>query len=84
MVFHDGSDVVQMFLCAENEALTEIPSTTIHNGIAHLMATYYVLDVQYPKVCKSTLFFFHDVIMDKPDNLPRPVRYNTYIKTLGF
>lgn len=84
VVFHDGAEVVQMFLSAENEALMELPSTTILNGIAHLMAAYYVLDVQYPKVCKSTLFFFQDIIMDEPDNLPRPVRYNTYIKTLGY
>lgn len=84
VVFHDGADIVQMFLSAENEALMEIPGTTVINGIAHLMAAYYVLDVQYPKVCKSSFFFFQDIIMDKPDSLPRPVRYNAYIKTLGF
>ena len=36
VVFHDGAEVVQMFLSAENEALIELPSTTILNGIAHL------------------------------------------------
>ena len=72
MVFHDGADIVQMFLSAENDALMEIPGTTVINGIAHLMAAYYVLDVQYPKVCKSS-FFFQDIIMDKPDSLPRPL-----------
>ena len=84
VVFHDGTDIVQMFISAENEALMKIPSTTVLSGIAHLMAAYYVLDVQYPKVCKSSFFFFQDIIMDKPDDLPRPVRYNTYIKSLQF
>ena len=73
-----------MFLSRENEALMEIPATTVLSGITHLMAAYYVLDMQYPKVCKSSLYFFQDIIMDKPDDLPRPVRYNTYIKSLGF
>ena len=82
VVFHDGADIVQMFLSAENEALMEIRGTTVLNGIAHLMAAYYVLDIQYPKVCKSS--FFQDIIMDKPDSLPRSVRYNAYIKSLGF
>lgn len=81
MVFHGGADIVQMFLSVENKALMEIPGTTVLNGIAHLMAAYYVLDVQYPEVCKS---FFQDIIMDKADSLPRPVRYNVYIKSLGF
>ena len=81
VVFHDGADIVQMFVSAENEALMEIPGTTVLNGIVHLMAAYYVLDVEYPKVCKSS--FFQD-IMDKPESLPRPVRYNAYIKSLGF
>ena len=60
----------------------EIPSTTVLSGIAYLMAAYYMLDVQYPKVCKSSFFFFQD-IMDKPDDLPRPVRYNT-LRVSGF
>lgn len=29
-------------------------------------------------------FFFQDVLMDKHDNHPRPVRYNTYIKSLSW
>ena len=65
--------MVQTFLCAENVAIMELPSSTIQTGIAHLMAAYYVFDVQYPKMCKPTLFYFQDVIMDKTDNLSRPV-----------
>ena len=62
MIFHDGEEVVQMFLCAENVAIMELPSTTIQNGIAHLMTAYYVLDVQYPKMCKPTFFFFDTLL----------------------
>lgn len=84
LVFHDIDSIVQMFLCAENEAIMELPSSTLLNGVAYLMSSYYVLDVQYPRACRQTLLFFQDVIMDRPDKLSRPVRYNTYIKSLGL
>ena len=84
MVFHDSDKVVQMFICAENKAILDLPSFDILDGIAYMMAAYYVLDVQYPRVCKPSFLFFQDIIMDKTDNLPRPVRYSTFIKSLGF
>ena len=84
MVFHDNMEIVQMFISAESKAMMELPSTTIIEGVVYLMAAYYVLDVQYPKVCSPTFFFFQDIIMDKHDNLGRPVRYSTYLKSVGF
>ena len=56
VVFFDAGDIVQMFLSAENEALMEIPGTTVINGIAHLIAAYYVLDVKYPQSVQILLF----------------------------
>ena len=83
MIFHDDLEIVQMFISAESEAMMELPTAVLIEGIAYLMAAYYVLDVQYPKVCIQTFFFFQDVIMDKSDS-PRPIRYSTYIKNMGF
>ena len=85
VVFEESGDVVQMFLCAESKALMEIPSTFFIDGVSHLMAAYYVFDVQYPKVCQSHLYFFQDVLMDKADTAkPRPVRYTSYIRSLDL
>lgn len=83
VVFYDGLEIVQMFLGAEN-AIMEIPSDNIINGISHLMASYYVFYIHYPKVCRPTLYFFQDILMDKPDSGPRPVRFLTYIKNTGL
>ena len=73
-----------MFFSAENESIMELPSTTILNGVAHLMAAFYVLGAQYPRVCKQSFLFFQDIIMDKPDKLTKPVRYSANVKSLGY
>ena len=79
------TDIEQMFICAENEIAFEIPSTDVIDGFVHLMATYYVLDVDYPSFCKPTLYFFQDVLMGRPDlKHRRPTRYTTFIENNNF
>lgn len=85
VVFHgDGSQ--QMFLCAEKEVVFEIPttSTKLIDGIIHLMAMYYVLDVQYPAFCKPMLFFMQDILMLKRNGEKRPTRYSTFVQNTGL
>ena len=57
VVFIDSGDLSQMIIVAENQELFEVPGDTLLNGILHLMATYYVYNVAYPKSCRSLLFF---------------------------
>ena len=69
-----------MFVCAENKIALEIPtSTKLVDGFIHLMALYYVFDVQYPSFCKATFFFMQDILMGRPDKIKRPTRYSTFI-----
>ena len=75
---------MQMFLIAEGDALMELNATSILEGIVHLMASYYVFDIEYPKSSKPTFHFLQDVIMDKNDGTSRSVRYSTYVKSAGL
>ena len=84
VVFLD-EDNCQQFVCAENEVVFEVPtSTKLIDGFVHLMALYYVCDVQYPSFCKSTLFFIQDILMEKSDKGKRPTRYTTFIQNNNF
>lgn len=80
MVFHDDESIQQIFVCAENVVILEVPTTELVDGFIHLMAAYYVFNVQYPNFCKATLFFFQDILMAMPDKgHHRPTRYSTFI-----
>lgn len=82
VVFYYDDNSLQMFLCAENSISLEVPATkyTLIDGLIHLMAMYYVFDVQYPSFCRSTLFFLQDIVMKRPDTSKRPTRYMTFIE----
>ena len=86
MVFHDDEESsLQMFICAENEQSFEVPSNKkLVDGLVHLMAMYYVFDVQYPAFCKATLLFMQDIIMRRPDTSKKPTRYSTFIQSNLF
>ena len=84
VVFHQEDEIIQMFLCAENDSLLEVPANTLTDGFTHLMAAYYVFDVGYPRGCMPSLYFLQDVVLDRPDNLPRPIRYTAYVRSVGF
>ena len=84
VVFEDSAGVVQMFLCAENESIMELPSTNILDGVNHLMAAYYVLGVGYPRSCRPSLLFFQDYVMGIKDTAYKPVRYTTYVNSLDL
>ena len=60
VVFHDDEAIQQIFVCAENTVLLEVPTNGLIDGFIHLMAAYYVFNVQYPNFCKALLFFFGD------------------------
>ena len=77
VVFHDDEAIQQIFVCAEN---TELPTNGLIDGFIHLMAAYYVFNVQYPNFCKALLFFFQDILMEMTDKgKHRPIMYSTYI-----
>ena len=82
VVFYSDDNSLQMFICAENNVALEIPAAnnTLVHGMIHLMAMYYVFDVQYPSFCKATLFFLQDILMEKPDKTKRPTRFMTFIE----
>ena len=84
VVFHQEDEIIQMFLCAENDPLFEIPANTLSEGFTYLMAVYYVYDVNYPRGCTPSLYFLQDIVLDQPDNLSRPVRYTTYVRSVGL
>ena len=84
VVFHQEDEIIQMFLCVENDPLFEIPANTLSEGFMYLMAVYYVYDVNYPRGCMPSLYFLHDIVLGQPDNLSRPVRYTTYVRSVGL
>ena len=77
----DSSEINQMFITAENQVIVELNTTKLIDGLIHLMAIYYVMDVSYPKCCKPTYFFLQDVLMGDLDEFPRPTRYSTFVST---
>ena len=60
-----------MLLCAENSQIMEVPGETLREGILHLMASYYVYGVEYPKGCKSLLYVFQDIDVGMQYNIAR-------------
>ena len=53
VVFIDDGTLSQMILCAENEEVAEVPGNTLVDGLFHLLASYYVYGVAYPKGCTA-------------------------------
>ena len=85
MIFHDDESIEQIFICAENTIVVEVPSNNLVDGLIHLMATYYVFNVQYPGFCKASLLFLQDVLMAMPEpGVHRPTRYSTFISSSGL
>ena len=84
VVFHDEDKIVQMFVCAENDSLVEIPGNSLADGFTYLMAAYYVFDVGYPRGCMPSLYFLQDIVLDQPDSVSRPVRYTAYVRSAGL
>ena len=86
VVFIDDGNLSQMILSAENEEIAEVPGKMLVDGLFHLLASYYVYGVAYPKGCTALLFFLQDILMEKPDtHCPvknRPTRYKTFISRL--
>ena len=76
VIIHDDKEIQQIFVCAENNVIMEVPTNKFIDGIVHLMAAYYVFNVQYPNFCKPTL---QDIIMNMNDKGRRPTRYSTFI-----
>ena len=84
VVFEDSTGVVQMFLCAENESIMELPSTELLDGVRHLMASYYVFGVNYPRSCRPSLLFLQEYVMGIKESAQKPVRYTTYVNSLDL
>lgn len=84
--YEEDANAQQMFVCAENQVAFEVTtSNKVLDGLIHLMAMYYVFDVQYPQFCKATLYFMQDILMGKPDkHSKRPTRYTTFIQSNDF
>ena len=82
LVFTDDGALSQMIVCAENEELFEMPGETLLEGIMHLMAAYYVYNVEYPRGCKGLLYFIQDILMERSGSGKRPTRYKTFINRL--
>ena len=86
LVFTDDGKLSQMILCAEDQEICEVQGETLVEGLLHLMATYYVFGVEYPKANRALLYFFQDILMEKPDTYGpaknRPTRYKSFISRL--
>ncbi len=83
LIFHNEESIQQIFVCAENEMIIEVPTNKLIDGFIHLMATYYVFNVEY-NFCRLTLLFLQDILLEMPDKKKRPTRYSTYICTSGL
>ena len=50
---------------AENDTIADIETDKLIDGLTHLMACYYVFNVEYPSVCKTSLFFLQEIVMGR-------------------
>ena len=86
LVFMDDGKPYQMILCAKNQEICEVQGETLVEGLLHLMAAYYVFGVEYPKTNQALLYFFQDILMERPDTYgpakDRPTRYKSFISRL--
>ena len=80
VVFIDDGNLSQMILCAEDQEIAEIPGKMLVDGLFHLLASYYVYGVAYPKGCTALLYFLQDILMGKPDT-HGPVKNRPTCKT---
>lgn len=80
----NDSTIDEIYLSVENEGLA-VTSNTLSEGLACLMAAYYVYNVDYPKPCKPTFYFLQEIVMGKGDGInQRPVRYSTFLNKSGL
>ena len=83
VVFIDDGSLSQMILCAENQETVEILGKKLVDGLFHLLASYCVYGVAYPKGCTALLYA---ILMEKPDTHSptknRPTRYKSFISIL--
>ena len=57
-ILFTGGDIVhptQYFIVCENQVLTE--TTSFAKALVALFASYYVMDIEYPKSCRNTFNF---------------------------
>ena len=62
-----GDDEVhpnQYFIVCENEVLSE--TTTFTKALVALFAWYYVMDIEYPKLCRNTFSFIEAKCLKLP------------------
>ena len=79
-------DVSQGFVIAEKEILFELRSTSIGEGLASLIATYYTFDVSYPRstVAGSSLLFVQEILLERKEEQRRKktAKYQAFINKL--
>ena len=84
----EETEIEQIFLCAEDNIIMEVQNSTkleLIDALVHLMAAYYVFNVAYPSVCKTTFYFLQDIIMGKGEaGARRPIRYSTFLTGKGL
>ena len=77
----------QCFAVAEKEVMVEINPPTIFNALSTLLQIYYILHIGYPcstsTPAASILYFWQDMILEKPDtSIKKPSRYTSFINSL--
>ena len=83
VVFTSDEKIVQMFVCAEQQDLFKVPSTSTIEIIVCLMACYFVYNVAYPTKCRASLCFYQYIQMEKFNNCTRPIRYGSFIASIN-
>ena len=73
VVFIDDGSLSQMILCAKNQEIAETPGKKLVDGLFHLLASYYVYGVAYPKGWKGAQpFVFYARYLDGKTRYTRP------------
>ena len=85
----ERNHLVQVHVVANENIIVTANSKELFNGLALMMACYYVFDIKYPKMSKGLLLFLQDVCFELRDQRghenERNHRYNAFVKRLfGF
>lgn len=72
-VFRRTTGSPQYFILCEQRTLCDVPD--LKAALFYMFSSYYIFNLEYPKVALSFFYFLQDYVLSYPDSLKRPSTY---------
>ena len=85
LLLDSNKKISQGFITAEKSIIFEVDNFCMADGLASLMATYYVFHVSYPRstAAVSTLMFCQEILLGKPEaGAKKTAKYHALVNSL--